>query len=154
MPAPPRQDVGRVIAIFGQLLEGCDPQIDLAHLEPGDLDTEIESEQREVLELLGEQPVVPGGDLGQPIVSDHERAGLGRAQVIEAEGRYFGNPKRTTGEQPAMPGNHPEFGVDQHWHNEAKSLDAAGYLADLLRAVPPGVGRVRFQHVGPAMHDP
>ena len=35
-------------------------QIDLADLEAGQLEAEIETEQREVLKLLRQQPVVPG----------------------------------------------------------------------------------------------
>src|SRR6266436_10442387 len=73
----------------GHVIERGDPQIDLGHLEAGDLEAEIEPEEREVLELLGQQPVVPGGDFGQPVVGDRKGASLGRRQVIEAERRYL-----------------------------------------------------------------
>src|ERR1700741_5023714 len=36
--------------------------------------------------LLRQEAVVPGADLRQPIVGDHEGARLGGGQVIEAEG--------------------------------------------------------------------
>jgi len=48
------QNVGRVIVVFGQVLERCDPQIDFADLETDDFDIEIQPDQREVLELLRE----------------------------------------------------------------------------------------------------
>ena len=38
---------------------------------------EVETEKGEVLELLGEQPVVPRRDLGEPVIGDHKGAGLG-----------------------------------------------------------------------------
>ena len=78
--------VGRVRLVF----EGCDAQIDLAHLKAGELEAEIEAEQREVLELLSEQPVIPGGDFGEPVVGDHEGACLLRGQVIKAQRRHLG----------------------------------------------------------------
>ena len=41
-----RHHICRVGVGFGHFLERCDPQIDLAHLEAGHLDIEIEAEQR------------------------------------------------------------------------------------------------------------
>jgi hypothetical protein len=36
-----------------------DPQVDLAHLKAGEFEAEIEANQRELFELLGQQLVVP-----------------------------------------------------------------------------------------------
>jgi hypothetical protein len=44
--------VGRVLGRSGQFFQGCNPQVDLAHLETRELDAEIKTEQREILELL------------------------------------------------------------------------------------------------------
>jgi hypothetical protein len=38
---------------FRQIVERCDPKVDLAHFEADDLDIEIEADQGELLELLG-----------------------------------------------------------------------------------------------------
>ena len=46
-----------------------------------------------------------------------------------------------------------EIGIDQHWHIEAEGLDAVGDLPDLLLAVAPRVGRVRFQLVDRPVDD-
>jgi cold shock CspA family protein len=56
---------------------------------------EIETEQREVLKLLRQQPVVPGGDLGQPVIGDHEGAGLRWGQVTQL---YFHRNSLTEGD--------------------------------------------------------
>ena len=143
----------RVVVGLGRVVERCDPQIDLAHLEAGDLDVEIEAEQRELLELLGQQPVVPGGDFGQPVIGDHEGAGLRRGQVIEAQCRHLGHAELAAGEQPAMPGDHIAVAVDQDRDIEAEGLDAVGDLPDLLLGVAPRVCRVRFQLVDATVND-
>ena len=76
--------VGRIVVGLGQILKRRDTQVDLGHLEASDRDIKIEAEQRKLLELLGEQSVVPGGDFGQPVIRDHKGAGLRGRQVIEA----------------------------------------------------------------------
>jgi len=45
-------------------------------------------------------------------------------QMIEAEGRHLGNAELAAGEQPAVPGDHLELRIDQHWHIETKGLKA------------------------------
>ncbi|MGB9646771.1 MAG: hypothetical protein WCB44_16855, partial [Stellaceae bacterium] len=72
--------IGRVVA-FRHVLERGDPQIDLTHLDTGELETKIEAQQREILELLGEQPVIPGRNFAQPVIGDHEGLGLGRGEM-------------------------------------------------------------------------
>jgi hypothetical protein len=91
---------------------------------------EIEAEQREVPELFGKQPVIPDGDLGEPVVGDHKGAGLRGGQVIEAEGRHLGNAEFAAGEQPAMAGDHVVVAIDQNRGIEVESLDAVGDLPD------------------------
>jgi hypothetical protein len=46
------QDIVRVVALRRRLSERIDQQIDLAHLEAGDLEAEVEPEQRKILEVL------------------------------------------------------------------------------------------------------
>ena len=48
-----RRSIGRVVTLRGHVIEGVDPQVDLGRHEAGDLEAEIEPEEREVLELLG-----------------------------------------------------------------------------------------------------
>src|SRR5262249_14190330 len=126
----------------GRVLERSDPQIDLGHLEAGDLDSEIEVDQRELLQLLREQPVIPDGDLGEPVVGDHERLGLRAGQVVEAQRRHFGYAGKRACEQTAVTGDHGVVAIYHDRDNEAERLKAVGNLPDLLVAVVPRVGAV------------
>ena len=62
------------------------------------------SPQREVLELLRQQLVVPAGDLGQPVIGDHESAGLLESEMIEAQRWHLENAKLDGGKQSAVAG--------------------------------------------------
>ena len=124
--------IGRIVIVLGQALERSDPQIDLADFEAGDLDAEIEPHQRELRELLGKQPVVPGRDLGQPIVGDHERASLRRRQMVEAYRRYLGNAHFPTGQHSAIAGNYLALSIDQDRNDEVEGFQAVADLANLL----------------------
>ncbi len=52
--------IGRVVIGCGRILEGGDPKIDLADLEADGFDVEVETDEREFLQLLRQQAVVPG----------------------------------------------------------------------------------------------
>ena len=56
------QDIGRVGTRGRRVVERGDPQIDLAHLKAGDFDVKIETAERQVAQLLGQQTVVPSRD--------------------------------------------------------------------------------------------
>jgi hypothetical protein len=75
-------------------------EIDLAHLETGDFDVEIETQQGKLFELLGQQAVVPRRDLGQSVVGNSEGSGLRRGEVIEAQRRRLGNLEEVACEPP------------------------------------------------------
>ena len=57
--------------------------VDLAHLEAGELDIEINIES-EQLKLFGEDVLVPAGDLGQPVICDHIGADLRLREPFDA----------------------------------------------------------------------
>ena len=101
---------------------------------------------------MGQQPVVPGGDLGQPIVGDHESAGLRRGKVIEAQRRYLGNSNFATGQHSAMAGDYVVVTIDQDRNNEVEGFQAVANLPDLFFAVAARVCGVRFQLVYPAIN--
>jgi len=73
--------------------------------------------------------------------------------MVEAQGRHLAPAELAAGQQPAMPGDHLEFGIDQHRHVEAESLDALRYLPDLLLAVRPRVRRIGLQITDRAIDD-
>jgi len=119
-------------------------RVDLGRHEACDLETEIEPAERKVLELLGQQLVIPGRDLGQPIIGDHEGAGLGRRQVIEAQSWDFSHAELTAGEQPAVPTDHVALAIDQHGNIKTEDPDAAGDLPDLPFGMDPWVAGIEF----------
>jgi hypothetical protein len=147
------QHFGRVGILGRCVLERGDPQVDLAHLEAGHFEVEIETAERKVSELLGQQPVVPDRDLGQPVVGDHEGASLGRGQVIEAQCRHLAPSEFAASEQPAIPSDHVIFTIDQDRNIEAEGRDAAGDLPGLLFAMQARVGRIQLQRFYPAIDD-
>src|SRR5215469_12841288 len=65
----------------------------------------VAEQQREVLELFGEQPVVPGRELAQPVVTNPKSPLLGRGQVIEAQGRHLGHSEFAGGQEATLPGD-------------------------------------------------
>ena len=130
-----------------------DQQIDLGHLEAGDLQVEIRGEVGEFAQLLAEQPVVPTGDFGQAIVGDHEGARLGVADVLQADRRDLGATELPAGEQSSVAGDDLVIGVDKDRHVEPEAPDTLGDLPDLFGRVPPWVARIGFELVDPAVND-
>ena len=130
-----------------------DRQVDLGHPETGDLQAEIEGELGKFAQLLAEQTVVPVGNFGQAVVGDHEGAGLGLAQVIEADGRDFGVPKLPAGKQSPVAGDDLETGINEDRHVEAECSDTLSDLPDLFGRVPARVARIGFELVDRAVND-
>jgi len=135
------------------VLKRFDPQIDLGHLETGNFKAEVETGQRKVLELLREQPVIPGGNLSEPVVGDHESAGLRPGEVIQTQRRHLGKAKRVAGRQPTMSGNRMELSIDQNRNIKTECRNAAGELTNLLPAVLTGVSRIRLDLLDRAVDD-
>ena len=125
----------RSVRLFAYLFEALDAQVDLANLEPGGLEAKVEVELGQFLELLAQDPVVPGGGFGQSVVGDLEGFGLRLVQVIEPDRWHLGPPKITAGQQTAVSGHDGEIGIDQDRHIEPERRDALGNLADLPATV-------------------
>ena len=109
--------------------------------------------QREILELLRQQTVVPSRDLGQPVISNPEGAGLLRSEVIEAQRRHLSSAEQSTREIPTVTRDNVAVAINQDRHIEAKGLDAVGDLLDLSLAVTPRVAEIRFQLVAGTIND-
>jgi hypothetical protein len=129
-----------------------DPQIDLADLETGHIEAEVELKLGELAQLLGEKAVVPVRDLGEPVVGDRKGLCLCRRQVLKADGWNFREAQLARRQQAAMPGDHLEIGIDQQRDVEAEGLDTSGDLPDLLFAVDPGVARIGLQQIDGMMN--
>src|SRR4029077_20649898 len=98
-------------------------------------------------------PVVPGGDLGQPVIGDHEGTGLGRRQVIEAQSWYLNDIEHAGSQDSAVTGNYLAVAINQDRDDEPEKLDALGDLPDLFLAVPARVGRIGEQCIDSTIHD-
>jgi len=107
----------------------------------------------QLAQLLAEQAVVPAGDLSQAVIGDHEGAGLCRAEMFEVDGRHLLAAQEIAGEQPAVAGDHLEFGVDQDRDVEAENPDAVGDLPDLLAGMPAGIPRIGPELLDRAVDD-
>jgi hypothetical protein len=105
-----------------------------------DLTLDPKFEQGKLLELLREQTIIPGGDFGQPVIGNHEGARLNRGQVIEAQRRHLRQAKLFAGQQSTVSGYNIAEAINQDRDIEAKTLDTAGELQDLLLAVAPRIG--------------
>ena len=99
------------------------------------------------MQLLGEQLVVPGRDLGQPVVGDHEGSPLRLAQMLETNGRDFAQSRALGREQPPVACNDATACVDQHRDVETEALDAFGQTTQLPGAMNARVFRTRDQRV-------
>ena len=66
---------------FG-LRQRLDAQIDFAGVETGRLECKIEVDDGKLLQRFAEQPIVPGGDLGQAIIGDRKGPTLGVGKMI------------------------------------------------------------------------
>ena len=64
--------IGRICS-RGSFKSG-DLEFDLVDLEPGDLDAEIQLYRGEMLKLLGKEPLIPAGALGETVVGDGQSA--------------------------------------------------------------------------------
>jgi len=87
---------------------------------------------REFLELLGQQPIVPGRDLGQPVIGPILKArACSRSEVIEATavGTSVFAEKAACGKNLPCPTTILRSPVSQNWDIEIKDLDAVGQSA-------------------------
>jgi hypothetical protein len=109
--------------------------------------------QREIPELLGQQAVLPGRDLGQPVIGNPKGAGLLRSEVIEAQRRHLSSAQQATCEIPTVPGDNIVRTVDQHRDVEIKCVDTVSNLPDLLLGVAPRVCGIWFQRVDSTVHN-
>src|SRR6516225_1338043 len=125
----------RSVRLFAYLFEPLDAQVDLANLEPGGLEAKVEVELGQFLELLAQDPVVPGGGFGQAVIGDLEGFGLRLIQVLEPHRWHLGPAEITAGEETAVSSHNSEIGIDQDRDVEPERRDALSNLADLPAAV-------------------
>ena len=79
--------VGGIVLSYGSCRQAFDSEVDLTDFEAGGVETELEIELGQFLELLGEQPVVPNPRLREPVVGDHKGPLLGLVEMFQADSR-------------------------------------------------------------------
>src|SRR4051812_14636249 len=97
---------GYYVIFVGSLIHPLDQQIDLADLEPGHIEAEIEIEAGELAQLLAQKTIVPSRVFGELVVGDRESFDLRWCQVLEADRRNVGQPQLASRQQAAVPGHH------------------------------------------------
>src|ERR1700746_1283002 len=98
-----RKLIGRIgrLRLFA---ETFDPKIDLAHIKAGCLKIEAEIEDRELLELLPQQPVVPGRVFRQAVVGNCKGTSLRGIEMLDRDHRDLAPAELLRRQNPAMAG--------------------------------------------------
>jgi hypothetical protein len=135
--------IGRVIS-GRSLFEAGDFEIDLADLETDNVEAEVELGDRQLLELLGEKPLVPLGVLGETVIGDHQGSPFGVTEPLDQDRRDLRPAQRLAGEEPAVPGDHVVLVIDKRGDGKAKGLYRPSELLDLLPAVISRIAAVRL----------
>ncbi len=118
----------------------------LVELGVGEADErQVEVVGRQLLQLAGEQRLVPGAELGQLVVGQTVGLPLLLGQVVEHDHRRLGQPELRGRQDAAVPGDHLAVARHQHRHRPAELRHRAGDLRDLVRPVRLGVPRIGLQ---------
>jgi hypothetical protein len=124
--------IGRVDAVQ---IAGIEQDVDLAGLEAGHFDFDVQLEQLGQLEPQGVG--IPAGILGQPVVGDDVGALLGRGEMVHRHRRGLRHAERASG-LDARPAGDDEPGlVDDDRRHPAECVQAARDLVDLAGRVLP-----------------
>jgi hypothetical protein len=108
---------------------------------------------REVLKLLGQEPLVPLGVFGESVVRDRQGSAFRLAETIDHDRWDLAPAELATGHDPTMAGDHIALAIDESRDGEAEGLDRAGELLDLLACVLAWIARIGLQIVNPAVDD-
>ena len=135
----------RIALFLGR--KALDQLVDLSDRKARDADVEAEVSVHQLLQLEGEQLLVPAGVEGELIVGQHIGPLLGRRQMADAKAgrRRHAEFARRLG--AAVPGENAIVAVDQHRVGEAEAADAFGDLADLFARMNSCVARPGPQFV-------
>ena len=126
--------------IASRFLGFLQTEIDIGGLEAGQLNLEVEIDQR--LELDGENFPIPPRLLSQAIVREDVRTLRRLGEVGELHGRHHLKTEQFCGGDPSVSGDDPALSVDQDRITEAELLNAPGNLPDLFAGVSSCITRI------------
>src|SRR5690242_10539961 len=85
----PRQRIGGILISFQPWGQAPNPQINLAYVEAGDLESKVEVLQRQLFQLFRKQAVVPERVLRQTVVGNEEGPQLSVTEMRHADGGHL-----------------------------------------------------------------
>ena len=135
--------VGRVSAIGIALAGLLDRKVDFGQAEPGQLDLEVEIDQR--LQLDCQDFLISAGIEREHVVRNHIRAAFGLGEVREGDRRHRLPLQELCCLDPPMTGDDLAIMGDEDWVGEPKPLDRRCDLPDLLFGMRPRVARERAE---------
>ena len=83
-------------------LKSQDALLDLTVVKADRLKVELEFELGEDLQVLPEELIIPGAELREPVVCDHESPKLIFREIGDAQGRHTVDAEELTGLDPCM----------------------------------------------------
>ena len=135
--------VSSIAAIGIGLARFVDHEVDFGEAEPGQLDIELEVDQR--LQLDGEDLLVPPGIERELVVGQHVGAPLGLGEMRQRDGRHRLPFEQLGRFDPAVAGDDLAIVGDKHRVGEPEPLDRRGDLLDLLLGMRARVARIRTE---------
>ena len=123
--------------------ETLDQAVDLGYGKAGQADVEVEVERQEVLQLFGQDLLVPAGIQSELVVGQNVSPLLGRAHPLETKAGHLVHPEELCRGDTAMPCENGVVVVDQHRVGEAEAADRVSDLPNLLFTVCARVARPR-----------
>jgi hypothetical protein len=124
---------------------GIEQEVDLGHLEAGQLEVEVQLELADVAQLQRHQLTVPAGGLGQPAVGARAGALLRLAHLGQADRRHLCHAEEPGRLQPTMARQNAALLIQQDRVGETELPDAPRDLPNLLIRVRARVARVRLE---------
>ena len=95
--------------------------------------------------MLCENPIIPDGIFGEPVIRKHERPSLGFRQMVKGNRRNFVPAQQFSGGYSTVACDYVAASVHQDRHDEAERFYTAGNLGNLASRMYPRISCMRLQ---------
>src|SRR2546423_9940891 len=136
---------GHSVGGIGLRRRSLNQKIDLGYRKPGDV--QFQMERGELAQSLAQKKGVPTRQFAEPVVCNRECFRLLGCQVLKTDRWPLEYPELPPRQQPAMPGDDLEIGINDDRDIEAELFDRTSDLPDLLFAVLSRIARIEFQSI-------